>query len=163
MPSIHNPQFDDASEREGFRNRRSRLGRQAGGERLGASLYEVEPGNATFPYHYHFGNEELLVVVRGRPHLRTPEGWRQLEEGEMVAFPVGERGAHQIANRSDEMIRFLLLSEMNSPDMVVYPDSAKIGASENAPGSPGEFLRANFRSSDAVDYWEDEQPPEAAS
>jgi uncharacterized cupin superfamily protein len=163
MTSIHEPQFDDANDRQGFRNRRSRLGRQAGAERLGASLYEVEPGNATFPYHYHLGNEELLVVLRGRPHVRTREGWRQLEEGDVVAFPVGEGGAHQIANRSEGVVRFLILSEMVGPDVVVYPDSKKIGASENAPGSSGDRRRWNFRSRDSVDYWEDERPPEIPS
>ena len=61
-------------------------------------MYEIPPGNANCPYHYHFANEELLIVLRGRPHLRTPDGWRQLEEGEVVAFPIGERGAHQVVN-----------------------------------------------------------------
>jgi uncharacterized cupin superfamily protein len=163
VANVYRSEFEDRIEREGFRSRRSRVGLQAGSERLGASVYELEPGNATFPYHYHLGNEELLVVLRGRPHLRTPEGWRQLEEGDVAAFPVGEAGAHQIVNRSDGLIRFLLMSEMVGPEVVVYPDSGKVGARENAPGSSGEGLRSNFRSTDAVDYWEDERPPEVPS
>jgi uncharacterized cupin superfamily protein len=163
MANVHGSEFEDGSEREGFRNRRSRVGRKAGSERLGASLFELEPGNASFPYHYHFGNEELLVVLSGRPHLRTPEGWRQLEKGEVVAFPVGERGAHQIVNRSDGLVRFLVVSEMIGPEVVVYPDSGKIGARQDAPGGDSDGLRSNFRSTDAVDYWEDERPPEVPS
>jgi uncharacterized cupin superfamily protein len=132
----------------------------AGSEHLGASVYELPPGQATFPYHFHFGNEELLIVLHGRPHLRLPDGWRQLDEGDVVAFPVGEPGAHQIANRTDEPIRLLIVSEMVGPDVVVYPDSGKVGARENAPGSPPVGLRQTFRSSDQVDYWDGESPPE---
>ena len=47
------------------------------GPQLGASVYELGPGN-TAAYHFHHGSEELLIVLRGRPTLRTPEGERQL-------------------------------------------------------------------------------------
>jgi uncharacterized cupin superfamily protein len=161
--NVYEPEFHSDADREGFRSRRAQVGRHAGSERLGLSVYELDPGNATFPYHYHLGNEELLVVLRGRPHLRGPEGWRELEEGEVVALPVGERGAHQVFNRSDKPVRFLVASEMRTPEVVVYPDSDKVGAREYAPGSGQEGLRLNFRSADGVDYWEDERPPEVSS
>jgi len=57
-----------------------------GGALLGASLYELEPGNFVV-FHVHHGSEELLIVLRGRPTLRTPAGERQLGEGEVVHFP----------------------------------------------------------------------------
>jgi quercetin dioxygenase-like cupin family protein len=47
---------------------------------LGASLCELDQGNFAI-YHAHHGSEELLIVLRGRPMLRTPDGERQLEEG----------------------------------------------------------------------------------
>jgi uncharacterized cupin superfamily protein len=162
LPNVFEPQFAESSNREGFRWQGEQVGRKAGAEHLGASVYELPPGEATFPYHYHFANEELLVVLRGRPHLRTPDGWRHLNVGEIVAFPVGERGAHQIVNRTDEPVRLLMVSEMVGPDVVVYPDSGKVGARERAPGS-GKGLRETFRSSDQVDYWEGETPPEVQS
>src|SRR5919201_6581574 len=105
MANVFEPEFDGEQQRPGFTYRRAQLGRQAGAERLGASLYEIPPGQATFPYHQHTANEEILIVVSGRLALRTPEGWRDLDEGDVVAFPVGERGAHQIANRSPDTAR----------------------------------------------------------
>src|SRR5262249_11554881 len=63
------------------------------GPLLGASLYELERGKFAV-YHVHHGSEELLIVLRGRPTLRTPAGERQLEEGEVVHFPAGPDGAH---------------------------------------------------------------------
>jgi uncharacterized cupin superfamily protein len=160
-PNVFDPEFDErSSEREGFAYRATQVARHAGSERLGASLYELDPGNATFPYHYHFANEELLVVLEGCPHLRTPDGWRELQEGEVVAFPVGERGAHQIANRSEGRVRFLMISEMRSPEISIYPDTNKIGAREHAPGSGRAGLRSNFPAAHGVDYWDGETPPE---
>jgi uncharacterized cupin superfamily protein len=156
MPNVHRPDFDEHGEHEGFRYRGERVAFKAGSERLGASVFELPPGEATFPYHYHLANEELLIVLRGRPHLRTPDGWRQLEDGEIVTFPLGERGAHQLVNRTDEPVRFVMISEMRSPEISVYPDSGKVGAREHAPGSGREGLRLNFRMDDHRDYWDGE-------
>jgi uncharacterized cupin superfamily protein len=72
MANLFEPEFDAEQEREGFTYRRAQLGRQAGAERLGASLFEIPPGQATFPYHQHTANEEMLIVLSGRPALRTP-------------------------------------------------------------------------------------------
>ena len=71
MTSFLEPEFEPPVELDGFRVRRARLGRQAGAEHLGASLFEIEPGNAPFPLHFHFGNEELLIVLSGSPVLRA--------------------------------------------------------------------------------------------
>jgi uncharacterized cupin superfamily protein len=159
VPNVFEPEFDAEQDEPGFRWRRARLGRQAGAERLGASLFDLDPGEAAFPYHFHFANEELVVVVSGRPSLRGPEGWRELEEGEVVAFPAGERGGHQVANRSDKPVRILMVSQMVEPDVVVMPDSGKVQAREKAPGAAERGLWQIFRSADAVDYLEGEEPP----
>jgi uncharacterized cupin superfamily protein len=161
MPNVFEPEFDASQERPGFTYRRARLGRQAGAERLGASLYEIPPDEATFPYHAHLGNEEMLIVLSGRPSLRTPEGWRELSEGEVVAFPVGESGAHQVANHSEAAARVLVLSEMNAPEVNLYPDEEKVGALKRAPGSAGEGGQWFFRHAEGEqDYWQGVKPPE---
>jgi uncharacterized cupin superfamily protein len=159
--NLFDPEFE-SSERPGFTYRRARLGRQAGAERLGASLYELPPDQATFPYHWHSANEELLIVLRGTPALRTPEGWHELAEGEVVAFPTGERGAHQIANRTQEPVRFLVVSEMNAPEMSLYPDTEKIGILGRPPGAPDDpdEIFGFFRRDQSTDYWDGEEPPD---
>lgn len=157
MPNIYEPDYDEPRERPGFRARRARLSQQAGSRRLGLSAWEVAPGEAAYPYHHHLGEEELVVVTEGRPHLRTPAGWRQLERGEVVAFPRGAAGAHQLVNRTQETARFLSLSTNGDPDVVLYPDSGKISAAERLPEGGG--IRETFRLADAVDYYEGKQPP----
>jgi uncharacterized cupin superfamily protein len=160
MANLFDPDFDADQERPGFTYRRAKLAQQAGAKQLGVSLYEVPPGEATFPYHAHTANEELLIVLSGRPHLRTPEGWRELEEGEVVAFRTGEEGAHQVQNRSGEDVRFLVVSTMVAPEVNLYPDSGKLMAATRAPGASGEGFQESYRREQATDYWEREEPPE---
>src|SRR5437763_10124285 len=107
------------SERPGFEWRRKRVA----GDHLGASLYALPPGQRTFPYHYELGNDELLVVVSGRPTLRTPEGESELEPGDCVLFPSGPDGPHQLANATGEPVRVLLVSNFALPRGVGQPDS----------------------------------------
>lgn len=151
MASIRTPDFDEHREQPGFRCERARLGYQVGAERLGVSLWEVPPGEAAYPFHYHLGEEELVIVLAGSPSLRTPDGWRELSEGDVVSFPRGEVGAHQLVNRGAGSVRFLAVSTNGEPDIVVYPDSGKLGAAERLPGGGG--LREYFRIADAVDYY----------
>jgi uncharacterized cupin superfamily protein len=157
VPNIYRPEFDEQRDHPGFRCLRARLGRQIGSERLGLSLFEVPPGEAAYPYHYHLAEEELLVVLSGRPSLRTPDGWRELEEGEVVSFLRGERGVHQVVNRTEDAVLFLAFSTSGEPDVLIQPDSGKLGAYERRPDGGG--LRAWFRSADSVDYYEGEEPP----
>jgi uncharacterized cupin superfamily protein len=104
----------------------SRSRRLPWGDKLGATLYEITPGDTGGLYHFHHGAEELLVVLRGRPTLREPSGERTLEEGEVVHFPVGPKGAHQLINRTEEPVRYLMFSTRPSPEAVEYPDTRQI-------------------------------------
>lgn len=159
MANVFEPDFDAEQDRDGFSWRRARVGLQAGAQRLGASVFELGPRQAAFPYHAHLANEEMLIVLDGTPVLRTPSGERTLEQGELVAFPAGPDGAHQVINRGTEPVRLLMLSQMVAPEVVIYPDTEKLAAREQPPGSPnaGKFL--NFFERDAVDYFEGEEPP----
>lgn len=157
MANLHDLDFDEPREQPGFQVRRARVGRQLETERLGISVWEIPPGQAAYPYHYHLTEEELVVVLEGRPSLRNPEGWRELEPGEICSFPRGERGAHQLVNRSESTVRCIALSTHGDPDIVIYPDSGKLGAFERLPTGGG--LWELFRRADAVDYYDGECPP----
>jgi uncharacterized cupin superfamily protein len=158
MANIYEPEYDEPRGQPGFQARRARVGRQAGGERLGLSVWELDAGQAAYPYHHHLGEEELVVVLEGAPELRTPDGWRRLARGEVVSFPRGEEGSHQLVNRGEQTVRFLSFSTNGDPDIVLYPDSGKLGAAERRTDGGG--VREYFRLAEAVDYWDGEQPPE---
>ncbi len=106
---------------------------------LGASVYELGPGNFIV-YHAHHGSDELLIVLRGRPTLRTPQGERQLAEGEAVHFPPGPEGAHGIRNDTDRTVRCVVAGTRVSPEVVEYPDLGQLTAQSRLPSTGGGQL-----------------------
>jgi uncharacterized cupin superfamily protein len=138
---------DPAAYRAGF----VRIGPAIGATTLGATIYELPPGQSNCPYHYEYGNEEWLIVLAGRLTLRHPGGEDELSAGEVVCFPVGPDGAHKLTNRSEETIRVMVLSTKFEPSVAVYPDSDKLGV---WPGNNDDNLMV--RREGAADYWDGE-------
>ena len=138
MANVHDPEWDAAQDNPPFRWRRARLGRQAGARKLGVSLFELAPGCATFPLHAHHANEEMIVVLSGRPTLCTADAERMLEPGDVVACPVGLPGAHRLDNDTAETARVLIVSTMRAPDINEFPETDEVWARSYPPGSdPG--------------------------
>jgi uncharacterized cupin superfamily protein len=163
-PNVFEPELkQDEDDPPGFRALAARVVAPNGNEHLGATVYELPRGEALCPYHWHEANEEMAIALSGNPSVRTPHGWRELGPGDVVSFRRGPEGAHQIANRSDTAARVLMVSEMNSPEVVFYPDSNKVSAMTKPPGRPRREsdVVERFNRGDAVDYWEGERPPEA--
>ena len=131
----------------GFRSSSVQAGPLIGAAALGASVYDLEPGESICPYHYEHGNEEWLLVLDGAPTLRHPDGEEELEPWDVVCFAEGPEGAHEVTNRTDARVRVVMFSTKHKPAVFVYPDSGKI-----AVEPPGHV----FRLADEVDYWEDE-------
>ena len=149
--NLFGDEWDLHGERDGYRIRDAHVGMRLGAELMGGSLYELDPGEKSWPYHLHHANEEWLVVVRGRPTLRTSDGEQELREGDTVCFPRGPAGAHQVSNRSDAPVRVLILSTMIAPELVEYPDSGKVGARD----AKGKRLLM-IRPGEQLDYWDGE-------
>ncbi len=123
---------------------------EVGAQLTGCSVYEVEPGQATWPYHFELNEEEWLIVVTGELTLRTPEGERALRAGDVACFPAGAAGAHAVRNYGEEVARFAMPSSVAAyGDACVYPDSGKFKLS-----GPGFLHRG--RLGDEVGYWEGE-------
>jgi uncharacterized cupin superfamily protein len=141
---------------EGWRSHVRRL--VPPGHGLGMSLYELLPGQTQCPYHFHHASDELILVLRGSPTLRTPEGERELAEGDFVHFPKGAEGSHQLINRSDEAARYLVGSSNVAPEICEYPDSGKVAAFSRVESQRGQRLVSVHRLDDAVDYFDGERP-----
>lgn len=134
---------------EGFSGRAAVIGKAIGAEHLAGQLIVLEPGDRPFPYHWEAGQEEWLLVLGGEPSVRTPDGEYALRPGDVVCFPVGPAGAHAVSNPGSAPARLIIFSNRSTPNVVVYPDSGKVGV--RAPD-----VRGNFLTNDAVDYWEGE-------
>lgn len=150
--NIFGDEWEGGRERPGWQWRRLPVGERLGAEQMGASLYELAPGQKTFPYHWHQVQEEWLIVLGGEPTLRVPDGERRLAPGDCVAFKRGPDGAHSIRNETEEPVRLLLLSSGRDSDVEVafYPDSGKVGIF-------GKGVRKLLREDAEVDYFEGEE------
>jgi hypothetical protein len=111
----------DGTEPPGYRCRAARLGPKLGASRLGM-----------------------------RPTVRTPEGERLLEPGEVVCFPAGPDGAHRVRNEGAELTRVGLVSTKNEFGIADYPDSDKVGV---WAGDAHYMLRRSAH----LDYWDGER------
>ena len=152
--NISDPTFSyDPEDPSGFKAGMFRMGPDLGAEQTGTTLYELPPGERLCPYHYEYGEEEWLLVLDGRPWLRTPDGTEQLDRLDVAFFPKGAEGAHQIGNDTDDTVRVLMWSTMVYPSATCYPDSDKVGV---WTGDKAEDLMA--RRSSNVDYYDGETP-----
>lgn len=147
---------DEAAAKAGFTGVRGKRLRRQPGCLLASSVWELEPGGTQSPYHFHHGGEELLIVLRGTPTLRSPEGERELREGEVVHFPRGPDGAHQLSNRSQEVARYVIASALPTPEIIEYPDSGKIASMARTETTAGGPLFTINRLVDAVEYFDGE-------
>ena len=126
--NLYADEWERSRDRPGWQWQHRDVDGGLGAEKIGASLYELAPGQRTFPYHWHAAEEEWLIVVSGAPTLRDPSGERVLAAGDCVVFARGPDGAHAIRNDTDEAVRLLLLSSKTSDaDICLYPDSGKAG------------------------------------
>ena len=138
----------DDDDTDGYHTSYARVGPLIGGEQLGLSVYELPPGQSICPYHYEYAEEEWLIVLAGRPTLRSPDGEQELKPWDCAFFSTGEDGAHKVTNGTDETVRVCIWSNRLPVATSVYPDSQKVGA-----WPPGKL----FRLADAVDYFEGEE------
>ena len=76
------------------------LARPLGAVKLGYNLQEIPPGKASVPYHAHFVNEEMIVLLEGEAWVRLDGREHRLVAPALVALPPGRESAHQIVNRS---------------------------------------------------------------
>ena len=84
------------------------------------SVYEIPPGKAAYPYHFHYKNEETFYILSGEGILRTPAGERPVKAGELLFFPTGEAGAHKLTNTSDtESLVYLDFDVVHDVDVAV--------------------------------------------
>lgn len=153
-----NLDWDEQTKGETFEFRRKKLADAAGGDKLGTSLYEVPPGKAAWPHHYHLVNEEALFILSGEGTLRLGRNSVTVSAGDYVALPPGERHAHQLINDGDEDLRYLCMSTMEEPEVIMYPDSDKVGVLAGAPpgGEGDRTYEAYHKQEESLDYWEGE-------
>jgi uncharacterized cupin superfamily protein len=137
---------------ERFEHFRRALGAASGGKKISANFVELPPGKRSWPYHAHAANEEAIFILEGEGVLRQPSGETAVRAGHYIAFPVGLEHAHQLINRSEAPLRYLVVATVSPAEIAHYPDSGKIGLLALAP--PGLRQVGYLRE---ADYWDGEE------
>jgi uncharacterized cupin superfamily protein len=142
----------DQSEPAGYRAGQQRFGPAIGASRLGATVYELPPGESLCPYHYE-SEEEWLLVLRGHVTVRHPAGEDVLGPGDVTAFPVGPAGAHKTTNNGTETVRMVMFANSDPIGYCVYPDSNKVSHWTDSSNSEDNV---RVRRGENLDYYDGE-------
>jgi uncharacterized cupin superfamily protein len=152
--NIAEPSFEyDETNPDGFRSGGFRFGPLLDAEELGTTVYEIPAGQSICPFHYEYAEEEWLIVLSGEPAVRHAEGIDRLAPWDVLCFPRGPAGAHQVRNDTEHVVRVLMYSTVKHPAATVYPDSEKIAIWTGNRDDDVIVQRAS-----GVDYWAGENP-----
>jgi uncharacterized cupin superfamily protein len=124
-----------------------RLAELAQSKHLVFDIRSLDPDKFSYPYHFHRSVEEIFVILTGKAMLRTPVGFEEVSEGDVIFFEMGPGGAHQLYNHTEAPCKYLDLRTNHGIDVCEYPDSGKINILPYQ-----EIYRAN----EQVDYYEGE-------
>ncbi len=102
------------------------IGFPIGARRLGYGLVTLEPGERLCPMHSHQSEEEMFLVWDGEPTIRTPRGEYACRKGDVICFPTGDVGAHQLLNASAAPCTVFVLGHADPNEVAYYPDSDKV-------------------------------------
>ena len=102
------------------------LGLPIGARKLGYHIATLPPGKRFCPLHAEDHEEELFIVWEGEATVRMLRGEMTCRAGDVIAFPPGDIGAHQVVNRSDKPCRIFMLGMEGLGSVAYYPDSNKV-------------------------------------
>jgi len=122
-------------------------------------MFELSPGKTAMPFHHHLATEEALYVLSGQGMLRLGAERCTVGPDDYVAFPPG-KDPHQLTNTGSTPLRYLVFSTKPPADIIVYPDSDKVGA---MAGEGKDTWVRFFSNGSQVDYWHGEPSGTGAS
>jgi uncharacterized cupin superfamily protein len=137
-----------------YQSQAARLGTGTAAQKLGASVDIVAHGKRSCPYHFHYAQEEMFVVIEGRGTLRVAGQMLPIKTGDVVFIPPGPEYPHQIINTSDAPLKYLSISTRETPEVCEYPDSGKYQAMVTINGA--RAFTAVQRPQSTLEYWDGE-------
>lgn len=121
------------------------LGTFGGGSHVGVLMEELAPGQQSNMRHYHMLEEEHVMVLEGTMTLLLGDESFEMSAGSYVCFPAGQKAGHALINRGQAVCRYVLVGERNPHDVIVYPDTGRVGVRLTGEG---------YRTSATMEYWE---------
>jgi uncharacterized cupin superfamily protein len=125
--------------------------------KLGFCYDIVPPGKRGCPYHFHYAQEELFIILEGTGTLRVAGELIPVRAGDVITIPAGPQYPHHILNTSDAPLKYFSLSTNERPEVCEYPDSGKYGVFPGRTDGPVMQGRRLHRADSALDYWDGEE------
>jgi uncharacterized cupin superfamily protein len=98
-------------------------GTWGGGHPFDLQIRRLPPGAAVCPFHSHFAQWELFVVLRGTGTVRTAEARTAVTTGDVFIHPPGAE--HQLTNTGADELEVLIIADNPLMEGGYYPDSNK--------------------------------------
>lgn len=96
----------------------------AGGlTQFGVHLETLPPGGKGADRHWHTDEDEFLYVLEGAATVIDNRGAHRLGPGDAACWRFGDPNAHQIANRAEGPLRYLIVGTRVGGDTIHFPDS----------------------------------------
>lgn len=128
-----------------FGSRFRQLSNYGGGSHVGVAMEELAPGQQSNMRHYHMLEEEHVLVLEGSMTVLLGDDKYEISAGSYVCFPAGQKVGHALVNNGSSICRYLLIGERNPHDVIVYPDTGRVGVRLTGEG---------YRQSATMEYWE---------
>ncbi|MES2073306.1 MAG: cupin domain-containing protein [Pseudomonadota bacterium] len=139
--------WEEYAQGDKFASRFQRLGKFGGGSHVGFGLEELQPGKRSCPNHYHMLEEEHIYILEGEVTLYLADKAYVMTAGQHCCFPAGQKAGHSLYNHGTAVCKYLVIGEDNPNEVVVYPDSGRVGVRLTGEG---------YRKSAVMEYWEGE-------
>lgn len=127
----------------------------AAAKKLGATVDVLPPGTVGCPYHFHYAQEEMFIILEGEGTLRVAGEMIAVKSGDIIDIPPGPEYPHQLINTSNAPIKYLSISTQEFPEVCEYPDSNKYLAFTPVAGPLLQKGRMHRADTD-LDYWDGE-------
>jgi len=113
------------------------VSRALGLTHLGASYFEVKPGEAAFPFHVHYLEDEIIVILAGQGTYRFGAESHAVQQGDVLSAPAGRADvAHQLTNSGSEPLKYLCVSSASETNVVELPERGVLRVANRRPGGP---------------------------
>lgn len=101
----------------------SNISRVMGLTQIGASYFEVQPGESAFPLHAHYQEDEIIIVLSGTGTYRFAGENHAVKAGDTLAAPAGRAElAHQLTNSGAETLKYICVSSLPEINVVELPE-----------------------------------------
>lgn len=99
-----------------------KLGNYFGLSQFGVNLTDLMPGAVSALVHSHSLQDEFIWILEGAPTLILGDQEFLLNPGDCYGFKAGTGIAHQLVNRTAEMVTYLEIGDRTLGDQVEYPN-----------------------------------------